>query len=222
MSPANPNFEVLTVMFIDIVGYTSTTARLSRKRFNELHDVFDSISIPIFKKYGGKVVKKIGDAFLITFKSPTNAVLCGIQLQNSFQKYNRHRKPRKQLQIRVALHTGEVTVRNKDVYGDAVNIAARIEGIAKAGQIVFSENVFRSMNQNEIPSVHIGLKRLKGLKRPIRMFRVQNYFDEVQMRRKKKKRYYNRVWKKFKFYFIKLLALVIIIFLIWYVVKVLL
>jgi len=76
--------ETLTVMFIDIVGYTKRTNKLSREDFNTFHSVFDNISISIFQAFNGNVVKKIGDAFLVTFKLPTDAILCGIELQKAF------------------------------------------------------------------------------------------------------------------------------------------
>jgi class 3 adenylate cyclase len=174
--------EILTVMFIDIVGYTKTTQQLSREEFTKLHDVFDSISLPIFDRYEGKVIKKIGDAFLITFRSPTNALLCGIELQNEFDRYNRTAK--RALHIRVAVHTGEVIVRNDDVYGEAVNTTSRIEGVAGSDQIVFSDAVFSAMNKREIPYIHLGLRKLKGMKYPLRLFRVKSRYDEILRRRR--------------------------------------
>ena len=174
--------EVLTVMFIDIVGYTKTTAQLSREEFTQLHDTFDNMSIPIFERYGGRVVKKIGDAFLVTFKSPTNAVLCGVELQNVFDHYNKNVK--RPIRIRVAIHTGEVILRHDDVFGEAVNTASRIEGVAGSGQIVFSEAVFSAMNKREVPYIHLGLQKLKGMKYPIRLFRVKSAYDEILRRRR--------------------------------------
>lgn len=173
--------ETLSVMFLDVVGYTSTTSRISREKLNELQDHFDEVAIPTFLKYQGSIIKKIGDAFLITFKSPTNAILCGIELQNSFQK-------RKKLKIRVAIHTGEVIIRNSDIYGDAVNTAARLESIAKPGHIVFSGSVYLVVNKNEIPTIHLGTKKLKGLRAPIRIFRVKNQYDEILRRRAKRRK----------------------------------
>ncbi len=192
MSPkVTETSEVLTVMFIDIVGYTKTTAQLSREEFAQLHDTFDNISLPIFAKYSGKVIKKIGDAFLITFRSPTNAVLCGTELQNAFDQHNKRAK--RPLRIRVAIHTGEVIIRNDDVYGEAVNNAARIEGVAEANHIVFSEAVFSAMNKREVPYIHIGLKKLKGMKYPIRLFRVKSGYDEILRRRRMILRFFERI-----------------------------
>jgi len=172
--------EIQTVMFTDMVGYTSATASLNRADFTDLLDVFEKLSIPVFDKHQGHVVKKIGDAYLVTFKSPTDAVLCGIDLQRTFKRYRvQSQQP---VRIRVAIHTGEVLIRDNDVYGDAVNTASRIEGVANADQVVFSEAVFLAMNKNEVPALYLGMKHLKGLPFPIRIFRVKTLEDERRIR----------------------------------------
>lgn len=168
--------EILTVMFIDMVGYTSTTSKLSREEVSQLIGDFDKACAPIIHHFHGFILKKIGDAFLITFRSATDAILCGIELQKSFAK--------QPVQIRVAIHTGEVVHKENDIYGDTVNTAARIEGVAEAGEIMFSETVFHAMNKNEIQYVHVGLKHLKGLKHPVRLFRVLTKEDVKKRRRK--------------------------------------
>lgn len=183
--------EILTVMFTDMVGYTSTTAQLNRVEFTALLDIFEKLSVPAFEKHQGTVVKKIGDAFLVTFRSPTDAVLCGIDLQRTFKRYRvQENQP---LHMRVAIHTGEVLLRNNDVYGDAVNTASRIEGVANSGEVVFSEAVFLAMNKNEVPALYLGMRHLKGLPFPIRIFRVKTREDERRMRWNAFKRVFSQI-----------------------------
>lgn len=181
------NSEILAVMFIDIASYTRTTARLSREKVDYLHEVFDNLSLPLFKDFRGQVVKKMGDAFLITFKSATDAVLCGVELQRRFMEYNKTHDY-KPISIRVAIDMGEVIIRNDDVYGDAVNRASRIESVAKAGHIVFSEAVGAAMNKNEVQVINLGVKRFKGVKRPIRLLRVKSRISKSVKQRRKIKR----------------------------------
>lgn len=170
--------ETLTVMFTDIVGYTSTTTRISLEQLFVLHDVFDDISYPIFKHYGGTVIKEIGDSHLITFTSPTNAVQCGIALQKAFDEHRR--ETGQPLRIRVAIHTGEVLKRKNDIYGEAVNITARIESITKPNHTVFSEAVFSAMSKNGIKYVNLGYKQFKGLPHPVRLYRVKAKWDTLR------------------------------------------
>ena len=165
--------EILAIMLVDIAGYTKTTSRLRRESIDELHDVFDSVSLPIFDKYYGAVIKKIGDSFLVTFKSVTNALLAAMEVQNAFIRYNWQFKPAYPIQIRVIVHVGEVIHRHGDIFGDAVNTVARVEEITQPGHIVFTDSVFSSMNKNEVPYVHVGLRKLRGIKYPVRLFIVR-------------------------------------------------
>lgn len=158
--------EIRTIMFVDLVGYTRKTATLTRDKFKQLHDTFDGIILPIFTQFQGKVINKVGDAYLATFNLATSAVHCGIALQKEFHKI-------KKLNIRVAIHGGEILHRPTGIYGDAVNSAARIEGITKPGDVVFSEFVFQAMNENEFKYQHLGLFRLKGLRYPVRLFKIK-------------------------------------------------
>jgi len=162
-------------MFIDLVGYTKKTVELNRLEFNELHDTFDHLVLTTIKNHSGNLIKKIGDAFLITFDSPTDAILCGKKLQINFQKHNKLNKKKEPLLIRVALDQGEVIIRGNDVYGDPVNIASRIEGITPPNQIYFSEAMAQTMNKNEVSFVDLGYNEFKGLPHPIRIFRL--YWD---------------------------------------------
>tara|TARA_Y100000310_G_C20514806_1_gene730647 strand:+ start:64 stop:702 length:639 start_codon:yes stop_codon:yes gene_type:complete len=194
-------------MFVDLVGYTKTTGKLKREDISGLHDVFDTICAGVFDKYEGEVVKKMGDAFLATFKSPTNALLAGVELQNDFKRYNQHYKLKNPLKIRVALHSGEVVIRNGDIYGDAVNTTSRIEGIVKAGDVIFSEAVYNNMNKNEIPFLFVGEKRFKGVKRPVKIFKIKKVYDEIIRKKKKTAR---KVKRKVKGLFLVVLLFAII------------
>jgi len=210
------NTQVLTVMFVDIVGYTKTTSQLTRSQVFDIIELFEDITASVIEKHDGFVVKKIGDAFLATFNSPTNAVLCGIDLQKSFRAFrieNKKQNPR----IRVALNQGEAVIRNNDVFGDVVNTAARIESITKPNDIVFSKSVFLSMNENEIPSTHIGNHKLKGLKHPVALFKVKGKPDVLLkkiMNAKKRKKLAKSEAKNRKKEFVKtIVAIILVLFL---------
>jgi class 3 adenylate cyclase len=172
-------------MMLDLCGYTHISSKLSRNTLHELHDLFDEISIPTIEAHHGTVIKKIGDAFLATFKSPTDALVCSSELQNKFRDYDRINKPRYPLNIKIALHSGEVIARGNDIYGDAVNITSRIEGIAEQGDILFSGSLHVAMNRNEIPFVYLGRRRFKGVRFPVKIFRVKPRHEYRTLRRRK-------------------------------------
>ncbi len=177
--------EQLTIMMLDLCSYTHISSKLSRHTLHELHDLFDDISIPTIQAHNGNVIKKIGDAFLATFKSPTNALLCAIDMQNKFRDYNKINHPRYPLNIKIALHSGEVIVRKQDIYGDAVNITSRIEGIAKDGQILFSGSLHAAMNKNEVAFVYLGRRKFKGVKFPVKIFRVKSKHEAEFLKKRR-------------------------------------
>jgi len=175
--------ENLTVMFTDIKGFTSRTSKQSRAEINELLELHDALVRPVLSKFKGKVIKTMGDAFLVTFKSPTNAVLCGMKIQEVLNKHNKKRPEDEQMNIKIAINTGEVNIRGNDVFGEAVNIAARIEGISEPGEIYFTEAVYLSMNKREIPSAEIGHRYLKGIPHEIKVYKVLKEGEPVKMRK---------------------------------------
>ena len=135
---------------------------------------------PLFRAFGGKVIKSIGDAFLATFESPTQAVLSGVAIQDRLWQHNRSAKPSERLDVRIAINVGEVRLESNDVFGEPVNIAARVEGIAEAGEVYFTEAVYLAMNKAEVPSAEVGHFELKGIPGKIRVFRVPKSYYRVE------------------------------------------
>jgi class 3 adenylate cyclase/uncharacterized RDD family membrane protein YckC len=164
--------RTLTILFTDIKGYTEATARLSREEhLAMLHGHRDFVR-PWVEHHGGRVVKGIGDAFLAVFESPTNAVLCGMDLQKALRDHNADLPADRRTEIRVAINTGEVALDEGDVFGEAVNIAARIESIAEPNEVYFTEATYLSMNKAEVPSAEVGYRTLKGIREQVRVYRV--------------------------------------------------
>jgi len=164
--------KVLSIMFTDIKGFTERTSSTSREALVGLLKKHDSLLIPVINKFNGTVIKTIGDAFLVTFDSPTNAVLCGVMIQQNLRDYNGGREEAEKIFIRVSINMGEVEIRDGDVFGEAVNIAARLEGVTEASEIYFTESVYLAMNKAEVPSSEVGSFRLKGIPEAIKVYRV--------------------------------------------------
>lgn len=204
--------EMSTVMFTDLAGYTETTGKLDRELFSQMHDSFDSLSLPLFRRFKGNVVKKIGDSFLATFKSPTDALLCGMAMQKAFEHFNEDYRPKYPLRVRVAVHTGEILFQDEDIYGDAVNVASRIEELAGPGEIFFSEAAFLAMNKNEVPYLYLGPRIMKGVNYPVRVFRVKGYYDkELRLKRLRAGRR-----RKIRNFFLTLLMLGLVVLVIYF------
>lgn len=163
----------LTILLTDIKGFTSKTSLSSRSQTVELLKKHKEIVVPVIEKRGGRVVKNIGDAFLAVFESPTEAVLCGIDIQENLKKHNEDKNSSEKIEIRIAINSGEVAVSPEgDVFGEPVNITSRLESIAEAGQVFFTEAVYLAMNKNEVPSSEIGYRQFKGIPQKIKVYRV--------------------------------------------------
>jgi adenylate cyclase len=162
----------LAIVFTDIQGFTERTSRQTLEENQRLLKVHHDLLTPVFKAFGGRIIKSIGDAFLVTFESPTQAVLSGMAIQDRLWQHNRSVLDAERLDVRVAINVGEVRLESHDVFGEPVNIASRVESIAEAGEVFFTEAVYLAMNKAEVPSQEVGSFELKGIPGKIRVFRV--------------------------------------------------
>lgn len=167
--------ENLAIMFVDMAGFAERTARQSRDQNKRMLRDFNGLLVPLIARFGGRRVKSIGDALLVAFRSPTDAVRCGMAMHDAVTAYNHEIPNREPLRIRVALNVGEVRIEHDDVFGEAVNIAARVEELTPPGEIYLTGVVYLSMNKTEVTAEHVGEQQLKGIPEPIRLFRVPPY-----------------------------------------------
>jgi class 3 adenylate cyclase len=164
--------ENLSIVFVDIAGFTARTSRQTREENEHMLRRFEDVVKPVVRVYKGKVVKNIGDAYLLTFRSPTNALLCSTAIHDSLAESNTKVSEDKRFDIRAAVNVGEVRVEGGDIFGEAVNIAARIEGQTSAGEVYFSEAVYLAMTRSEIPAEEVGYVELKGIPDKVRLYRI--------------------------------------------------
>lgn len=171
----------LTVMFTDINGFTERAAKASQEDLAALLRKREAIVLPVLQARDGTLIKTIGDAFLLTFESPTNAVLAAIDAQAALALSNATAPKQERIEIRIAVGAGEVTVIDDDVFGDAVNITARLEAIAEPNEVYFTESVLLTMNRVELQMavgvhrlrvVEVGHRTFEGVEQPVRVFRI--------------------------------------------------
>ncbi len=165
----------LSIMLTDIQGYSSTTANASREEVVDLIRRHNQLMRPVIEFYGGTIVKSIGDAFLCTFPSATDAVICAIIIQLLLKEYNQRLKEEaNHLNLRVVINSGDVSLEENDIFGNAVNVTARMEALEcfPGGSIGISESTFLLMDRSEIVAEKIGPQSLKGVPDPVNVFRV--------------------------------------------------
>jgi len=138
---AAPGRELSAIMMTDIVGYSGSMERDEQRTYRMLLEHNNIVRAAVVK-FRGREVKTIGDAFFVVFRSAADAVDCAISIQRSFMEFNANKEDADKIMIRVGIHLGEVMVTANDVFGDGVNIAARIEPLAEPGGICLSGEVY--------------------------------------------------------------------------------
>ncbi|ODS24736.1 hypothetical protein AB835_02405 [Candidatus Endobugula sertula] len=169
--------ENLTIMFTDIVGYSDLVEELSRTDSQKLLEKHNKILNNVIKHFGGKKIKSIGDSFLVTFRSPTDAVICGMAMHDALwdkQKIEEQIPNNPTIVIRVAINTGEVILRHNDIFGEAVNIASRVEEITPPGSVYLTESVYLSMKKSEATLTLIDSFDFKGISENIRVYQAKH------------------------------------------------
>jgi class 3 adenylate cyclase len=169
----SPQTRNLTILLTDIKGFTDKTSHRSRADIQAMLDTHKGLVLPLLEGRGGKLIKTMGDAFLMVFESPTDAVLAGVQVQDTLLAYNKDKPADERIEIRIAINQGEVNLADNDIFGEPVNITARIEGVAEAGEVFFTEAVYLAMNKSEVPSSEVGLLQLKGIPEKVRVYKVK-------------------------------------------------
>ena len=159
-------------MFTDMVDYTSMSEKNEELALTLLED-HRQLLRPVFARHGGREVKTVGDGFLVEFPSALEAVRCALEIQQLMYRRNQGVTSEKKILLRVAVHLGDVEHRDGDVYGDAVNIASRIQSLTDPGGICITQQVYDHVRKNEeFRMVALGQNRLKNVQNPTEVYRV--------------------------------------------------
>ena len=171
--PEGPVRRLAAILAADISGYSrlmeldeeGTYARVTRQR-RELIE-------PTLAEHHGKLIKYTGDGFLAMFDSPVEAVRCAIVIQQSMVGRNTSLPREQRILYRIGVHLGDVIVEPSDVYGDGVNIAARLEGIANPGDVYVSGGVYEQIKNKLVCAYQsLGDRQVKNITDPVSVYRV--------------------------------------------------
>lgn len=170
--------QSLAIAFFDVSGYAESAARWTRDEAPRALAVHHAVLSPTLDAFGGRGVKSSAGSHLAQFDSPTNAVLCAAAVHDRAAAFSRE-SPSDAVTFRAGIALGEVRVQRRDVFGDAVNIAARLVGLAEPGEILLAEVVYLAMNKAEVPSEEVGERALKGIPEKVRVYRVPKGRDRL-------------------------------------------
>jgi adenylate cyclase len=165
--------KLAAIMFTDIKDFSRRMEKdeLSTMRMLTVHNTIMEETV---KKYSGVVIKTVGDAFLVMFDSVVSATQCAIEVQQKFYDYNRTMKQEDdKITVRIGVHLGDVIVKDRDVFGDGVNIASRIQSLAEVGGVNISESVYQQVKHKiDIRVLDMGVPQLKGIDERVRIYQV--------------------------------------------------
>lgn len=161
--------KLVTVMFTDIEGSTKLWEKRGDVRGRLMVDRHNRLLFPVVKKYGGRVIKTIGDSILATYKNPGDAILAAVAMQQILEQ-ERNKDNQFPIKIRIGIHTGKGLIESDDVYGDVVNVAARVESQAKGNQILVSGSSASKLNNASYYLEKSGSFQPKGKSGKINLF----------------------------------------------------
>ena len=163
--------DVHTILFTDVEGSTALTQRLGDAKARELLRQHERIVREALKAHGGSEVKTTGDGFMTSFSSATKALESAIAMQRAFAAHNESAE--EPILVRVGMNAGEPIAEDEDLFGTAVNLAARICGHAEAGQILASDVVRQLVAGKDFLFSDRGEVRLRGFDEPVRLYEVR-------------------------------------------------
>jgi adenylate cyclase len=170
--------RLAAIMFTDMVGFTALAQRdedLAMQLLEEQRRLIRAL----LSKYKGREVETIGDAFFVEFASSLDAVNCAVAIQTTLREWNAQRPVEDRVLIRIGIHLGDVLHRGKEVSGDAVNIASRIEALAPHGGVCVTSQVYASVfNKVEYEFETIGVPELKNVFTPIEVYRIVGFGED--------------------------------------------
>jgi adenylate cyclase len=167
--------RLAAILAADVVGYTrlmnedetGTLAKLKRHRA-ELVD-------PMIAEHRGRIVKLMGDGTLVEFASAVDAVRCAAEIQRAMAKHNAEIEPRQAIEFRIGINLGDIIIEGDDIYGEGVNLAARLEGLAQPGGLCISDLVHQMVRARiDLAFEDLGEQQVKNIAQPVRVWQWTN------------------------------------------------
>ena len=159
--------QLAAIMFTDIVGYTALMGNDEQRAFTILNKN-RVLQRPVIEQFNGRWIKELGDGVLSSFNTVSDAVNAAIKIQEDCNAA-------KDFQLRIGIHQGEVVFENDDVFGDAVNIASRIQSLGIPGSVLLSKSIRDQVkNKSEFQFTFLGSFEFKNVEEPIEVFALSN------------------------------------------------
>jgi TolB-like protein/class 3 adenylate cyclase len=174
MAKAPTERRLAAILAADVVGYSRLIERDERGTIERLKAHRRELVLPLLAEHRGRIVKLMGDGALCEFASVVDAVACAVAIQRGMMEREQGSPPATRMRFRIGVNLGDVIHEEGDLYGDGVNVAARLEGLAEPGGITVSGTAYDHLQGKlDCPLTPLGEQKLKNIERPVRAYRVE-------------------------------------------------
>jgi adenylate cyclase len=161
------------ILMLDVAGYTRLMEGFERDTHDRLMALRDSVLNVSLADHGGRVVKRTGDGFVALFEDAKNAVGCAVAIQQATRQREADQAPERRISFRIGVNAGYVMIESEDVYGNDVNIAARLQELAEPGELLISAAAREDLGADRsLPVIDLGPLRLRNMIKPVQAFRI--------------------------------------------------
>jgi adenylate cyclase len=173
-APARVERRLAAILAADIAGYSRLIGADEEGTLGRLKMLRAEVIDPQVADHRGRIVKTTGDGLLVEFASVVDALRCAAETQAAMAKGNASLPSDRRIELRIGLHQGDIVVEDGDIFGDGVNVAARLEGLAEPGGICVSTRVQEdAAGKLDLAFEDIGEQQLKNIARPVRVYRIR-------------------------------------------------
>lgn len=166
--------RLAAILAADVVGYSRLMEADEAETLAALNSHRNDLTDPLVAEHDGRIVKLMGDGALVEFASVVDAVACAVAIQAGMAERNAHIPEERQIKFRIGVHLGDVMVEADDLYGDGVNVAARLEALAEPGGICLSQQAYDQIETKlDLEVEDLGPQQVKNIARPVHAYQVR-------------------------------------------------
>jgi class 3 adenylate cyclase len=171
--PESRSRRLAAILAADVAGYSALMGADEARTVRDLKG-HQAVVLPMINEFGGRIIDTAGDGILAEFASVMNALECAVAIQKMMAERNAAVEPARRMQFRIGVNIGDVIYDDARIYGDGVNVAARLEGLAGPGEIYISGTVFDQVKGKlDLALDDLGSQQVKNIAEPVRVCRVR-------------------------------------------------
>ena len=183
MEPTRVERRLAAILAADVAGYSRLMGADEEGTLERLKALRREVIDPKIAEHNGRIVKTTGDGLLVEFAIVVDALRCAAELQADLAESNAALSPARRIEFRIGINVGDIVVEDGDIFGDGVNVAARLEGLADPGGICVSARVREdTVGKLDLTFEDMGEQALKNIARPVRAYRVMTAAGSAAVR----------------------------------------